>query len=132
MDRDEKWIEKVGEFGFEGGYEGFHRLSRRCADVTGVFCINDAMGLGVIAAASESGRTCPGDLSVIGFGDSAVGTYFRPRLTTFALSSDRVAEEALALVVRQRKKPDQGPQTILIPEEMILRESTAGAAVPRV
>ncbi len=83
------------------------------------------MSLGVIAAARESGLSCPGDLSVIGFGDSAMGTYFRPRLTTFALSSDRVAEEALALVVRQRKTPGQGPETILIPEELIVRESTA-------
>jgi DNA-binding LacI/PurR family transcriptional regulator len=132
LDCEEEWIEKVGEFGFEGGYEGFQRLNRRCPDVTGVFCINDAMALGVIAAAREAGRSCPGDLSVIGFGDSAVGTYFRPRLTTFALSSDRVAEEALALVVRQRQTPGQTPQRILIPEEMILRESTSGVAVGQI
>ena len=127
LNGDEKWIENVREFGFEGGYEGFRRLSQRCLDVTGVFCINDAMALGVIGAAREAGRNCPEDLSVIGFGDAAVGNYFRPQLTTFALSSDRVAEEALALVVRLRQKPGQQPQTILIPEEMIVRESTARA-----
>ncbi len=60
LDCDEKWIEKVGEFGFEGGCEGFHRLRRHCGDVTGVFCINDAMAMGVIAAARESDRTCRG------------------------------------------------------------------------
>jgi LacI family transcriptional regulator len=125
---DEKWIENVREFGFEGGYEAFRRLSQRCSNLTGFFCINDAMALGVIAAAGEAGRKCPENLSVIGFGDSAVGSYFRPRLTTFALSSNTVAEEALALVVRQRQKPGQGPQTILIPEEMIVRESTAVAS----
>jgi DNA-binding LacI/PurR family transcriptional regulator len=125
----EKWIENVREFGFEGGYEAFRRLNQRCGDVTGFFCINDAMALGVIAAAREAGRKCPGDLSVIGFGDSAVGTYFHPRLTTFALSSDRVAEEALALVVRQRQAPDHAPETILIPEEMIVRESTGRASL---
>ena len=128
LEADEQWIEKVQEFGFEGGYEGYHRLSRRCADVTGVCCINDAMALGVIAAAREAGRNCPRDLSVIGFGDSVVGNYFPPRLTTFALSSDRVAEEALSLVVRLRQKPGQERQTILIPEEMIVRESAASAA----
>ncbi len=132
LDGDENWIEKVSEFGFEGGYEGYRRLCRRCPDVTGIFCINDAIALGVIAAAREAGRHCPADLSVIGFGDSDVGNYFPPRLTTFALSSNRVAEQALALVVRQRQKPGHEPQTILIPEEMILRESTAGAAVARV
>jgi DNA-binding LacI/PurR family transcriptional regulator len=128
---DENIIEKVGEFGFEGGYEGFRRLNRRCGDVTGAFCINDAMALGVIAAARDAGRSCPEDLSVIGFGDSAMGSYFRPRLTTFALSSDRVAEEALTLVVQQRQEPGQAPRTILIPEEMIVRESTARAPASR-
>jgi len=127
LDCHEAGIEKVREFGFEGGYEGFRRLVGRWPDVTGVFCINDAMALGVIAAAQEAGWSCPRDISVIGFGDSAVGSYFRPRLTTFGLSSDRVAEEALALVVRQRQNPGQGPQAVLIPEEMILRESTACA-----
>jgi len=31
-------------------------------------------------------------------------------------------------VVRQRETPGQAPQTILIPEELILRESTAGVS----
>jgi LacI family transcriptional regulator, repressor for deo operon, udp, cdd, tsx, nupC, and nupG len=128
LDGHEKWIEEVSEFGFEGGYEGYRRLCRRCPGVTGVICINDAIALGVVAAAREAGRYCPRDLSVIGFGDSTVGTYFPPRLTTFALSSDRVAQEALGLVVRQRQEPGREPQTILIPEELIVRESTAVAA----
>ncbi len=121
---DDKWLETVGEFGFEGGFAGFQRLIRRCPDVTGVFCINDAMALGVIAAGRHAGRSCPEDLSVIGFGDSQMGTFFPPRLTTFSLSSNRVAEQALTLVVQQRRQPGQAPRTILIPEEMILREST--------
>lgn len=126
---DETRIESVSEFGFEGGCEGFRRLGRRCSAVTGVFCINDAMALGVIAAAREQGRNCPADLSVLGFGDAAEGRYFRPRLTTFALSSSRVAEQALAVVTSQRKTPTQAPRTILIPEELLVRESTAAAPV---
>ena len=125
---EERRIEKVREFGFEGGYEGFRRLIARCPDVTGVFCINDAMALGVIAAARDAGRECPAELSVLGFGDSAEGKYFRPRLTTFALSSNRVAQEALAMVLRQRKTPAKAPQMVLIPEELIVRESTSPVA----
>jgi LacI family transcriptional regulator len=128
---DESRIESVQEFGFEGGYEGFRRLNQRCADVTGVFCINDAMALGVIAAAREAGWNCPADLSVMGFGDSAEGRYFRPRLTTFALSSNRVAQEALAVVTSQRRAPAQSPRTILLPEELVVRESTAAAPSPK-
>lgn len=121
---DDRWVENVNEFGFEGGHHGYRRLVARHPDVTGVICINDAMALGVIAAAQEAGRHCPADLSVVGFGDFAEGRYFRPRLTTFALSPNRVARQALELVVRQRKQPKAERREELITEEFIVREST--------
>ena len=42
-----------------------------------------------------------------------------------------MAEEALALVARQRNKAGQCPQTLRIPEEMILRYSTAAIRAER-
>jgi len=122
---DDSLVENVQEFGFEGGHDGFLRLVQRAPDVTGVCCINDAMALGVIAAAREIGRECPADVSVIGFGDATEGKYFRPKLTTIALSSNRVAEEALSLVSKWRRDALQDAQTILIREELIIRDSTA-------
>jgi DNA-binding LacI/PurR family transcriptional regulator len=124
---DEKLIENVREFGFEGGYHGFSRLSERCADVTGVLCINDPMALGAIAAVAGHGRSCPADVSVIGFGDLPEGRYFRPRLTTFVLSANRVAEQAMELVLRHRQTDVLEPQTILIPVGFVVRDSTAAA-----
>jgi len=124
---DETLIENVTEYGFEGGTSGFRRLHWRCPDVTAVICINDTMALGAMTAASELGLWCPESLSVVGFGDSAVGQYWRPRLTTSALSANQVAEKSMALVVQQRQNPAQEPQTILIPEALIVRESTGPA-----
>lgn len=124
LPEDADLIENVREFGFDGGMAGFRRLVQRRPGVTAVFCINDAMALGVMAAARELGRSCPADLSVIGFGDFPEGAYFHPQLTTFALSSDRVAEESIALVRESRLTPGRGPQSVLIFEELVLREST--------
>jgi len=125
---EESRVENVRAFGYEGGYEGFRGLNRRCPDVTAVFCINDAIAIGAMAAARDAGRACPADLSVVGFGDSTEGRYFRPRLTTFALSSTSVAQSALELVMSQRQTPGGPAQKVLIPEELILRESV-GALV---
>lgn len=122
---DDKLIENVQEFGFEGGYGGFSRLIKRCPDVTGVLCINDPMALGVVAAVANLGRVCPADISVIGFGDLPEAKYFRPRLTTFLLSANRVAEEAMELVLRHRQASVPAPQTMLIPAEFVVRDSTA-------
>lgn len=124
---DDRLIENVTEFGFEGGHGGFGRLIARSPEVTAVICINDAMALGVIGAASDAGLKCPEDISVVGFGDSMEGKYFRPRLTTFALSSNRVAETSLDMVTSVRKGDSTHAQTVLIKEELVIRESTGPA-----
>lgn len=117
-------VENVSEFGFEGGKSGFLRLHRRCPEVTGVICINDRMALGVIGALREMNLTCPGDVSVVGFGDFTEGAFFPPRLTTLALSPNRVAEAAVGLVRSLRQGKDLQPSSILIGEELVVREST--------
>jgi len=122
---DEALVQNVTEFGFEGGRHGIQQLLARCPETTGLFCINDGMALGAIDAARDLGRICPRDISVVGFGDSPEGSHWRPKLTTIALSSERVAADAIGLVIEQRRNPQTGSKTILIPEEIILRESTA-------
>jgi LacI family transcriptional regulator len=123
---DEALVVDVTEFGFDGGVTGLPRLLKRDPHATAAICINDAIALGVIAAAGDAGRTCPGDFSVVGFGDSAMGKHWRPALTTFALSANRVAEVSVSLLSEGRKEPK--PQSVFVPEELIVRQSTAPAA----
>ena len=122
-------IESVTEFGFEGGCRGFHTLRKRAPDMTGVFCINDPMALGVLVAASEAELACPADISVVGYGASPEGEYWRPRLTTVELSANRVATRAVELIAELRENPGRGAETILIPGDLIVRESTGPAPV---
>lgn len=122
---EEKYFQNVTEFGFEGGQHGFRELVKRCPEVTGLFCINDAIALGAIDAARDLGRDCPADLSVVGFGDSPEGSHWRPKLTTVALSAEKVATAALGLILERRKNPEAEQRTTLIPGDLIVRESTA-------
>jgi len=122
---DDSLVLDVSEFGFEGGVSGFPRLLQRNPKVTAAICINDAIALGVITAAGDAGIQCPRDFSVIGFGDSAMGKYWRPALTTFALSANRVAELSVLQVCQQRQDAKLQTRTILVPEELIVRQSAA-------
>jgi len=117
-------VQDVTEFGFEGGQFGLQKLIERCPRITALFCINDAIALGAIDAARELGRDSPRDLSVVGFGDSPEGRHARPKLTTVALSADRVAERAIRLVIEQSRGRRIEPKTILIPEDIVVRGST--------
>jgi DNA-binding LacI/PurR family transcriptional regulator len=127
MPYQEALLQNVTEFGFEGGQHGARELLARCPGVTGLFCINDAIALGAIDAANELGRRCPADLSVVGFGDSPEGRHWRPKLTTFELSSSRVATAAIQLIIEQHLHRRTDPKTVLIPEDLIVRESTGRA-----
>lgn len=121
----EELVQNVTEFGYEGGQNGLAKLLERCPKLTGLFCINDAIALGAIEAANQLGRQCPADLSVVGFGDSPEGSHWRPKLTTVGLSSDRVATDAIGLIAEHRLARNTEPKTVLIHEELILRDSTA-------
>lgn len=120
-------IENVGEPGFQGGYQAFNRLVRRCPDLTAIWCLNDVTALGAITAAADMGKKCPDDISVIGFGDAPEGNYWRPRLTTFSLSCNAIASQAIDLLIDRRKTKRKTAETVLIPEELILRDSTGPA-----
>ena len=123
------FVQNVTEYGFEGGQRGLRAALKRSPQITAFLCINDAIALGVIDAARDLGRQCPQDISVVGFGDSPEGNYWRPKLTTLALSSSMVAARALELITEFRKDQKVDSRVVLIPEELVLRESTAEARV---
>ena len=100
---DERLVENITESGFQGGYQAFQRLVRRCPEVTALFCLNDPTALGAITAAADMGRRCPEDISVVGFGDAPEASYWRPSLTTFSLSCDAIAAKSIELLIDLRK-----------------------------
>lgn len=121
---EDRMVENVTESGFQGGYQAFQRLNARCPDMTGLFCLNDVTALGAITAAADAGKRCPEDISIIGFGDAPESSYWRPSLTTFSLSSDAIAAQSVELLIEMRKNTSLPPKTVLIPEELIIRNST--------
>ncbi|MGW5020044.1 LacI family DNA-binding transcriptional regulator [Streptomyces cacaoi] len=57
------------------------RLLRRNPEVTALFCTDNVLSSGAVAALQDSGRSCPGDISLVGFDDQDWTTLVRPRLT---------------------------------------------------
>lgn len=127
IEYDESLVINTTQFGFEGGVSSFPHLAKCLPQVTAAIGINDAIALGLMAAASDAGWRCPEDFSTVGFGDSPMGKYWRPALTTFALSANRVADLAVSLVMQRSDDALSEAKTILVPEELIIRQSTGSA-----
>jgi DNA-binding LacI/PurR family transcriptional regulator len=100
---------------------------------TAVLCQSDVLALGVLHAAEELGLTVPGDLSVVGFDDNPLARRVRPTLTTVRQDVDakgKAAAAALLEVIDDARRGASRPASrVLLPTELIVREST-GPAVP--
>lgn len=72
-----------GEYTVEGGHAAMKRILEQ--DRTGHICVfaaNDLMALGALVAAREAGRSCPEEVSVLGFDGIPGGAFSWPGLTT--------------------------------------------------
>ncbi|MEY9863532.1 DNA-binding LacI/PurR family transcriptional regulator [Catenulispora sp. GAS73] len=113
-------------FSFEGGHSAATELLRH--DVTGIICGSDVMALGAIRSIRRAGLEVPGDVSVVGFDDSAFMNYTDPPLTTIRQPIESMARAAVTLLVNQFTGAPT-PKELLHDPELVVRCSTGPAPV---
>jgi LacI family transcriptional regulator len=88
------------EFSREGGFEAGAQMVNSGKRPECVFAVNDMMALGAMSAFRTAGLRVPQDIAVAGFDDVATLRDVVPALTTVHIPVDRVANEALDIVLR--------------------------------
>jgi DNA-binding LacI/PurR family transcriptional regulator len=106
----------------EVGYLGTKSLLARGEPVTAIFAGNDATAHGVYKAVRDSNLTIPDDISVAGC-DDTVGGLLYPRLTTIREFPEQLGKQMVEMILNRVAKPGQEPQRIIIPTELIKRDS---------
>jgi DNA-binding LacI/PurR family transcriptional regulator len=95
---------------------------------TAVLCFSDVVAFRLIETAHDQGLEVPDDLSVVGFDDTPAASRRTPQLTTVrqdVAAKGRAAAEALtAAIDRARSNTGATPRTMLLPTELIVRQST--------
>lgn len=89
---------EYGPYSLSGGAQSALRLLSRHPEVTALLCMSDDIAIGAMRTALELGRKLPEDLSVTGFDDLEVGSYFAPTLTTVHQPAARMGEVAMTLM----------------------------------
>ncbi len=93
---------------------------------TAVVAYNDIMAIGFMKAVQGAGLSVPDDVSVIGVDNSISSVLTTPTLTTAAQSSSLAgARAAKALMNQLRHRAAPSAETMVLPMELIVRESTA-------
>lgn len=99
------------------------------AGATAVFCYNDMIAIGLLAACRKQGVSIPKDLSVIGFDDIGPAAYIVPPLTTIhqpCLKLGQLATTMMFDLIVEQEVEDQ-----VLDGDLVIRESTAEPVIRR-
>ncbi len=113
-----------GEFNFESGYTGAKTLLEKDEQISAIFAFNDVMAIGALKYLKSIGKKIPEDISVIGFDDIELAQYVNPQLSTVAQSPLELGANSVELLDKLIKNKDIEENKIIIPHNLILREST--------
>ncbi len=90
---------ETSTFEAKGGKTAMQNLLARHPDLDAVVCATDTMAMGALCALREAGRNVPGDVSIVGVGDSWVDNVSIPGLTTAHFFFRQCGEEAAKLLL---------------------------------
>lgn len=105
---------------YAAGHEAVAQAVAAGRSYDAIQAASDEMALGVIAALRDEGKDVPGDVAVVGFGDTPWASYLRPALTTLSSDPTTIAQhlsDAMRLIDR-----DSLPRGVIeIPRRLLIR-----------
>lgn len=99
--------EDIGSYTMENGYEMAKELLESDEEFTALYAISDRMAVGACKAIFDSGRTVPGDYSVVGFDGLDIAQFYNPSITTLRQPMEEMAEatiQTLLDLIRKKSK----------------------------
>jgi DNA-binding LacI/PurR family transcriptional regulator len=89
----------------------------------GVFAASDAVAVGALETLASAGRRVPVDVGVVGFDDSAWARRAQPALSTIRQPAGDLGARAAELVLEQVRTGVSRPDGVLLPTEVVWRNS---------
>lgn len=112
-------------FTLEGGHAAAAKLLDRGA--TAVVCGSDLMAFGAIRAARARSLSVPGDVSVVGYDDSALVAFAGPPLTTIRQAVPEMSRAAVRMLLGEVAGTPAPREEYLFQPELVVRSSTGAA-----
>jgi len=115
-----------GEYTPESGYKG--AMSLIDADVDAIFCASDYTARGALEAIHNAGLRVPEDIAIAGFDDLRFAAELDPPLTTMRQDIQGIGHEAARSLLRLLDDPEGNPRRVLLPTELVVRQSTGSTS----
>ena len=115
-----------GEFNEASGYSMTRQILEAESRPTAIFAANNFIAFGAIRALREAGLGIPEDMSMVVFDDLPPGWVLDPFLTVVSQPAYEIGTRAAELLLeRLTGEAPEGPRSIVLPSELIVRRSTA-------
>jgi DNA-binding LacI/PurR family transcriptional regulator len=117
-------FDAFGGFDTPNAHAIIDRMLALPAPPTAFIAATDAIAVGVISILRQRGHAIPADISVAGFQDDDIATSIAPRLTTVRVHRAAWGEAAVERIVAAANGAAMRNDRLLLPVELIVREST--------
>jgi LacI family transcriptional regulator len=109
----------------QGGYLGAKELLARPGRPTAIFAGADVVALGAMEAIAEAGLSVPGDISVVGYDNSALAAFGPISLTSVDQDGRQMGANAARLVVDRIADRDRRTAQVKLSPTLVVRRTTA-------
>ena len=121
-----------GEFRRDASYAACQRLLKLPRRPTAIFALNDDMAVGAYEAIVQAGLRVPGDIALLGFGNSDLTSVAGVEISTIDLRKYEIGRASVEILVdRIEGRPPKAPRQVVLEPRLVVRRSTAGAAEGR-
>lgn len=110
--------------------EATNRLLQRETRPTAIVSVNDFLAMGVYRALGSHGLRIPADVSVAGFDNTHIADSLYPALTSVDVGGRNIGRVSVRLLLERLAEPKRPQQIIEMPASLVVRDSTAPAAIP--
>jgi len=109
---------------FEEAYRSVAQLMQKHPQITAIFACSDEFAMAAIAYLHDNNLQVPKNVSVVGFDNVRMSWMVTPRLTTIAQPMYDIGYKAVLLLHNQLTNVYNSPTQIILPHELVIREST--------
>lgn len=93
-------------------------------NITAIFCSQDTLAIGLINYLHDCNIKIPEDISVVGYGDISLSSIYRPNITTIKEPYYDIGAVAIRRILKSITGEPVENQTINLPIQLMIREST--------